>query len=411
MNICVLNTYDDVGGAAKACGRLVRGLSRPEATVSFLVKRKVSESSSALPVCSAIVGWLVAFLENLPLHMYPGRQKDNFSLGWRGSPFTTTVSARAPDIVHLHWITGGFVRLEHLARLHVPIVWTMHDMWAFTGGCHYADNCLSYREQCGCCPVLGSDKVRDLSHQRWQKRAQVLKDLNITYVAPSHWLANCCRSSSAAEGKDTIVIPNGIDEDLFKPVGKSEARLRLGLPIEKKLIMFGALNALNEHRKGFHLLEKALMKLERSGMADNLELVIVGDAGPKPPPVPGFKYHYFGYVSEETSLAEIYSAADAFVAPSLQENLANTVLEAMSCGTPCVAFDVGGMRDLIDHRSNGYLATPFDAEDLAGGLLWVMENRDRLRRLSSEARAKVLNTFTLKSCVDNYMNLYRELLR
>lgn len=409
MKICVLNTYDDFGGAAKACARLVRGLSRSESDVSFLVKQRVSEENSAIPVCSKVEGWLSAFLENLPQHMYPERQKNNFSLGWRGSRFAAAVSARKPDIVHLHWVAGGFVQLEQLARLHVPIVWTMHDMWPFTGGCHYAGDCLSYLDQCGFCPVLGSKKACDLSRKRWQKKTQILKDLDVTYVAPSHWLADCCRSASVAEGKRTVVIPNGIDTDLFKPMDKLAARQRLGLPVDKNLIMFGALNALTDLRKGFHLLEKALIELERSKVAEKPELVVVGDTGQNSPPVPGFKYHYLGYVSDETALAEIYSAVDVFVAPSLQENLANTVMEAMSCGTPCVAFDVGGMQDLIDHRFNGYLSVPFAAEGLARGLSWVMSSGDRLSELSSEARSKVVKTFTLKNCVDKYMNLYRDL--
>ena len=409
MKICVLNTYDDFGGAAKACARLIQGLSRSEADVSFLVKQKVSGESPAVQVCSRFEGELCAFLDNLPQHMYPERQKNNFSLGRYGSRFATAVSARNPDIVHLHWVAGGFVQLEQLARLNLPIVWTMHDMWAFTGGCHYAGNCHSYLDQCGFCPVLGSRKARDLSRKRWQKKAQVLKDLNVTFVAPSRWLAGCCRSASASEGKSTVVIPNGIDTDLFKPMHKLAARQRLGLPVDKNIIMFGALNALTDPRKGFHLLEKALIELERSRKAEKPELVVVGDTGQTAPPVSGFKYHSLGYVSDETALAEIYSAADVFVAPSLQENLANTVMEAMSCGTPCVAFDVGGMQDLIDHQSNGYLSAPFGAEDLAGGLSWVMSSRDRLNELSSEARSKVVKTFSLQNCVDQYMDLYRDL--
>jgi glycosyltransferase involved in cell wall biosynthesis len=182
------------------------------------------------------------------------------------------------------------------------------------------------------------------------------------------------------------------------------------LPQDKQLVLFGALKATSDKRKGFHLLQPALQDLSKSGWQEGLELVIFGSSAPEKPLDLGFKTHYLGTLSDDLSLALVYSAADVFVLPSTQDNLPNTVLEAIACGTPCVAFNIGGMPDMIEHQKNGYLAQPYKIEDLAQGIAWVLENKERHRKLGDRAREKAEQEFTLEIQARRYLSLFTEIL-
>ena len=302
------------------------------------------------------------------------------------------------------------MQIETMAKLNVPIVWSLHDMWAFTGGCHYTQSCDRYLQSCGTCPQLGSRRQLDVSHWVWRRKRQVYRQSNLTVVALSHWLANCARESSLLKDIRVEVIPNGIDTQAYRPVESKTARQLLNLPQDKKLILFGALKSTSNKRKGFQFLEAALSELKNSSWSDTFELVIVGANQPEDPPDFGFKVHYLGSFSDDLSLALAYSAVDVFVAPSTQENLANTVMESLACGTPCIAFKIGGMPDMIEQGENGYLAQPFDVSDLARGIAWVIEDEERYQRLSHRAREKVETEFTLDIQAHRYAELFNELI-
>jgi glycosyltransferase involved in cell wall biosynthesis len=181
------------------------------------------------------------------------------------------------------------------------------------------------------------------------------------------------------------------------------------LPQDKQLILFGSLKATGDKRKGFHLLQPALRDLSKSGWQDRLELVIFGASEPDNPPDFGLKAHYLGTFSDDLSLALVYSAADVFVLPSTQENLANTVMEAIACGTPCVAFNIGGMPDMIEHQKNGYLAQAYKNEDLAQGIAWVLENEERHQKLSHRACEKAQQEFTVEIQARRYLSIFTEI--
>ena len=250
-----------------------------------------------------------------------------------------------------------------------------------------------------------------MSRWVWRRKTKAWKNLNLTIVTPSVWLAKCAKESSLFKDKQVEVIPYGLDLDTYKPIDKKLARELLKLPQDKQLILFLSLRATSDQRKGFHLLKPALQELSQAGWREKLELMIVGASRPEKPPELGFKSHYLGTLKDDMTLALAYSAADAFIAPSIQDNLPNTVLEAIACGTPCIAFNIGGMPDMIEHQQNGYLAKPYKIEDFAKGVSWVLENKSRYQQLSHRAREKAEQEFALEIQASRYGSLFNDFLK
>jgi glycosyltransferase involved in cell wall biosynthesis len=206
------------------------------------------------------------------------------------------------------------------------------------------------------------------------------------------------------------VLPNGIDPSVYRPLPRQLSREALGLPQDRRLILFGALGRAEAHRKGVAYLEAALRHLARHAVHQDLMLVIIGASWPDAAAGLGIEARYLGRLHDDISLALAYSAADVFVAPSTQDNLPNTVMEALACGTPCVAFDIGGMPDMIEHQVNGYLARAFSSEDLATGIAWVLADAGRWRDLSACARTKVEAEFDVREVARRYVRVYEEAL-
>ncbi len=412
MKVLLLSTHDILGGAARATYRLHQGLKDIGVSSQMLVQEKYSDDKTVFaPKIRLSQGIAKAKLtfDALPLKFYRQRSKTTFSLQWLPDKVIPTVTQINPDVINLHWISAGFMQIETIAKLKRPLVWTLHDMWAFTGGCHYSGECDRHTKSCGYCPLLKSNNNWDLSHWVWQRKAKAWRDLNLTIVTPSNWLAKCANSSSLFQNFPVEVIPNGIDPQKYKPINRYLARELLNLPQDKQLILFGSLLVTSEERKGFHFLQPTLQNLSKSSWKDKLEVVIFGTSEPEIPPDFGLKANYFGTLNDDLSLALLYSAADVFVLPSTQDNLPNTVMEAIACGTPCVAFNIGGISDLIEHLKNGYLAQPYNVEDLAQGIVWVLENPGRYQKLSHRAREKVEQEFTIEIQANRYSSIFREL--
>ena len=415
MKIASLSTFDNQGGAARAAYRLHQGLNRIGVESWVLCQSKFSQDPKAIGaktssgIEQAKTG-LRLTLDQLPLKRYKGKSKQLFSPHWLPSNISDRVERLNPDLLNLHWISAGYLKIEALAKFKQPLVWTLHDMWSFTGGCHYNEDCDKYTANCGACPILSSTKETDLSRQIWQRKHKSWEDLNLTIVTPSRWLGDCAKASSLFGDRRVEVIPYGLDLETYRPIDRTTARNLLKLPQDKQLVLFLSLNATSDRRKGFQLLQPALQQLSNSGWQDKLELMVVGASQPENPPDLGFKAHYLGIMRDDLTLALAYSAADVFVAPSIQDNLPNTVLEAIACGTPCVAFKIGGMPDMVEHQANGYLASPFETEDLARGIGWVLEDGDRLQNLSTFARGKAEREFALEIQARRYQTLYQEIL-
>jgi glycosyltransferase involved in cell wall biosynthesis len=410
-----LSTFDNQGGAARAAYRLHQGLKQIDVESWILCQSKFSQDTNVIgaKTSSGIEQIKTGFrltLDQLPLKPYRRKSKQLFSPHWLPSKAHQQIAQLNPDIINLHWISAGYLKIETLAKFSQPLVWTLHDMWSFTGGCHYNQSCNKFTVACGACPLLESSKEADLSRHIWQRKQKSWKEVDLTIVTPSQWLRDSAKASSLFGDRRVEVIPYGLDTEIYRPIEQSTARELLQLPQDKQLVLFLSLNATSDQRKGFHLLQPALQQLSRSAEQDQLELMVVGASAPENPPELGFKAHYLGVLEDDLTLALAYSAADVFVAPSLQDNLPNTVLEAIACGTPCVAFDIGGMPDMIDHQQNGYLAKPFVIEDLTAGIRWVLADSIRLKTLGHSARVKAEQEFALKIQAHRYQKLYQEVL-
>ena len=414
MKVLILSISDLGGGAARAAYRLHQGLLAGGIDSQMLVQNKLSGDRTVIAPKSKIERGVAAVkpaLDQLLFAFHRDRDRtiNIYSSQWLPNKIADKIAQINPDIINIHWVCGGFIPIEALSKLNKPLVWTLHDMWAFTGGCHYSGECDRYRDSCGACPQLGSTREGDLSRWIWQRKAKAWKNIDLTIVTPSKWLAKCARSSSLFKNLRVEVIPHGLDTTLYSPRPKNMARKIFNLPQDKQLILFGAINSLSDRNKGFELLQKALQNL-RSDNHQNLEIVVFGASESKEPIDLGFKIHYLGKIFDCVTLSLMYSAADVMIVPSRQESFGQTAFEAMACGTPVVAFDNTGLKDIVDHEQNGYLARPFDTEDLARGIVWVLDNREKYQKLSDCARKKAEREFASEIQARRYLSLYTEVL-
>ncbi|WP_448701688.1 glycosyltransferase family 4 protein [Mucilaginibacter sp. AW1-3] len=420
MKVTLINTSDTGGGAPVACMRLLKALESEQIDAGMLVQHKKTSEPRAT---SVIKNWFdqqkakVNLLrERLPFIFFYAKDKSvrfAFSTANTGSSVVDEPLVADADIIHLHWTNFGFLsidNLKQLADLGKPIVWTLHDMWAFTGGCHYAGTCDHFKNQCGECYFLRTPHPNDLSHRVWEEKLALFADKpNITFVTCSNWLAGEAKKSSLLKGFRIEAIPNPIDTAIYTPQDKLTARKKRGINTGAKLILFGAANIM-DRRKGLSYLIEALNILKSEYRSDNVEIVIFGknkhfDVSRLP-----FRVHQLGLITSQAELVEIYSMADITVSPSVEDNLPNIIMESLACGTPVAAFDTGGIPDMIDHQQNGYLAQFRSAADLARGIhhILFLANADDM---AAAARKKVLDNFSNEKVAARYINVYQSVLQ
>lgn len=420
MKICLLNTTDITGGAAIACNRLTAALCKNSIEAKQLVQKQLSDRSFVKSTTKSKIGRyqnFVHFAREVRAVSKVIRSRDllfSFSISKYGQDISSNKFIQEADIIHLHWINQGFLSLkgiEKLIGLGKPMVWTLHDMWTFTGGCHYTGDCEKYLQQCGNCPLLKRPAAFDISSQVWLHKRKLIGNANITFVTCSNWLRSIAKQSHILHDQKVISIPNPIDTELFKPQPKDKTRLNLHLPTDKYLILFGAANMLDK-RKGLLYLIDALefIKKKYPNEAKKIELVVFGKANQNMTDLLPMKSYNLSYISTQQQIAEVYSIADLFVLPSLEDNLPNTVMEAMACGTPVVAFNIGGIPQMVDHKQNGYLATYKSAFDLAEGIIQMLFRIENTDAFKQSARKKVVQNFNEKTVAAYYIELYNKLL-
>ena len=311
------------------------------------------------------------------------------------------------DIVHLHWIQNEMLSIKDISKIKKPIVWTLHDMWAFCGAEHYTND-NRWRESYNSNNRPNYESGFDLNLWTWNRKKKYWK-IPIQIITPSNWLTKCAKESTLMKNWPVSVIYNPIDTDQWAPMDKKNARQLLNLSQDANLILFGALGGGKDPRKGYDLLLSALEYLKANNKIKKIELVVFGQSKPKSQPDLGFPIHYSGHLYDDLSLRALYSAADVMIVPSTQEAFGQTASESISCGTPVVAFGVGGLLDIVDHQINGYLAKPFDTRDLANGITWVLERSDS-NKLGSNAREAAVEKFSEKKISESYLRIYKKLL-
>ena len=307
------------------------------------------------------------------------------------------------DVIHMHWVCKGMISIKEIGKISKPLVWTLHDMWPFCGSEHCSTG-TDYRD--------GYAKKGTLNLERWLWKKKMTYWQNpFQIITPSHWLASCVKKSLLMKDWPVAVIPNCLDMEAWKSWDKLMARKKLNFLDDGSLfILFGADGGTSNPLKGFHLLESALKILYQKNSFPQLKVVVFGGTRPSNPPDIGFPIQYLGYLNDESILNLHYSAADLTVVPSKIESFGYTALESLASGTPVVAFNTSGLPDIVQHKENGYLAKPFEAEDLACGISWVLENRERHRQLCHAARNHAEKNFSYPVVARQHERLYQEVL-
>ncbi len=424
MKVLHLSTADANGGAAKGAYSMHKALCEAGVDSHMLVADKFTSDrtvtgSTGITGSQKVQKGLCQTLEYWPLRRYKNKRPGPFSAAVYPSRIAAQVEAIDPDIINLHWVAKGSLRPSDLQKFQRQrprhLVWTLRDMWPFTGGCHYSGDCSAYQTGCGQCPLLGSSDRHDLSYQVWQRKYAAWKDLTVNIAPLSEWLADCVRQSKLFAHQPIQVIPNAIDTDKYRPIDRAVARHLLKLPQTKKLILFGALQPTADRRKRFHHLRSAFHHLADQPQSNQLEAVIFGADQPIEDPHKNLDLKlpttFLGRLHDDLTLALAYSAADVMVMPSIQDNFAKTTIEAMACGIPVVGFNGTGFKDCVVHQKNGYAATCFDPIDLAEGIAWVLADSDRYETLSAHARQTVEAKFSLTRQAEQYQQLYSRLMQ
>ena len=416
MRVLIVNTSERIGGAAIAAGRLVEALKNNGIKAKMLVREKQTDRLSVIGLKKN--GWRVwQFIWERVLIWKENRFKKHnlfaVDIANTGTDITAIPEFQAADIIHLHWINQGMLSLNDIRKIlqsGKPVVWTMHDMWPCTGICHHARKCDKYHQECHHCPYIykGGGK-KDLSNQVFKKKKEIYQLAPVTFVTCSRWLKDRASQSALLNGHTIIDIPNPINTNLFKPQNALEARNRIGLPTDKKLILFGSVKV-TDKRKGIdYFVESCKLLAEmHPELKEELGVVVYGKNSEQLKPLIPFQVFPLDFISTEKDLVNIYNAVDLYVTPSLEENLPTTIMEAMACGVPCVGFNVGGIPEMIDHLHNGYVAEYKSAKDLANGIIWTL-NESEYQTLSEEACRKAVSNYSESTIAKKYIDIYNKI--
>ena len=415
MRVLIVNTSENTGGAAVASSRLMAALNNNGVKAKMLVRDKLSSQITVVGLKHGLRQQRRFLWERWCVFWHLHLHRDHLfeiDLANTGCDITHLPEYREADVIHLAWINQGMLSLKDIRRIlrsGKPVVWTMHDMWPVTGICHYPRGCKAFCSACGNCPLLpGRGAPHDLSARVYKKKLQLYRNSNIRFVACSKWLEQQAKESRLMQGQRLTSIPNPIDTYVFHPIDKKEARFRAGLPQGKKVILFVS-QRVTAIRKGMKYFVEAVAKLvaENPGLKSSACVAILGGHSEDIVSELALPAFPLGYVNEERKIVDIYNAADVYVLPSLEDNLPNTIMEAMACGVPCVGFAVGGIPEMIDHQKNGFLAPIADSAKLAEGIRWTLTEADS-DELAHNAVANVVQKYSPTTVAMQYIELYNE---
>jgi glycosyltransferase involved in cell wall biosynthesis len=411
MKVLIVNTSEKTGGAAIAANRLFKALNRNGVDATMLVRDKHSSDKKVFALKNTLQAKLQFVLERLSiflLNKFDKKRLFRVSFANTGTDITELKEFKEADVIHLHWINQGMLSLKDIDRIvksGKPVVWTMHDMWVFTGACHYNEECTKFLETCGSCLILHSNCRNDISYRLQQRKKSIYDKSNICFVSCSKWLRNIAAESNVLKNERVVDVPNTIDTAIFKEKDKKGIREKYNLPTDKKLLLFSSAK-ISDERKGFPYLIEAcnILSKEYPQLCKRLGVIILGKESGSSGVIP-FPTYTMNYVREENELSDIYNAADLFVTPSLQDNLPNTIMEALACGLPCVGFNVGGIPEMIEHKVNGYVSEYKSAYDLANGIHWTLCEAvyGNLRKAAVE---KIEKCYSEQVVTEKYIQIY-----
>lgn len=408
MKVVHLSTNDSSGGAARAAMRLNEAMlmSNIDSSVFSLTTELANESIFGKLYSIFLSKIFVRFKSMFTSRTNP--ERGLYSYSSIGIDIQNYKQIKEADIIYIHWINHFFLSLndiENILKTGKQIIICMHDMWFCTGGCHHSFECTAYTVNCFNCPMFIRKRKKSSSSRQLKKKQSIFsKYNNLKIITPSIWLSKCASSSIVFNGKSIFTIANTLNVDLYRNIDKSFAREILGLPIEKKIICFGADSGVSNPYKGWHYMQQALQYLVKYDL--DVEVLVFGSNYNKliDETIP-YKVHFTGKLVDDYSLIIIYNSIDLFVFPSIAEAFGQVASEAMSCGAPVVGFDVGGIPDLIETSVSGYLARYKDSEDLAKGINSVLTSKD-YDILSDNARKKVVEMCGYKGIVQKHRDLW-----
>jgi glycosyltransferase involved in cell wall biosynthesis len=415
MKILHLAYSDTLDGACQAAYRIHSGLVSAGIDSRMLVVRKKRNDNTIvgpITVFQKIKSKCYPYLASLISKILKRKKFDIYSYNCFGCISYSDIKRIDFDILHLHWIGCETIRIEELGKIDKPVVWRLPDMWPFSGSEHYTFDNIRQKEGYKKSNRKNDSNALDIDSWVWERKKKAYnKSKNLIVVTPSRWLAQCAKESVLFSKRRVEVIPTGIDLDKFYPIEKDRARGLLKLQVEGLIILTGASTA-DHPRKGFNLLSQALKIINNDYKCiQKITLVLFGSKIETDlKSLQNLNVIQVGHIDNPFEMARLYAAADFFVVPSILENLANTVIESMACGTPVIAYNIGGMSDIIKHKKNGYLAETTTAESLVEGINWFLDNKHLYPNLKKCAYETVQKEFSNSTQVKKLIDLYNGIL-
>jgi len=408
----LVNSSDYLGGAAIAAYRTHQALRHVGVDSTMWVNRKISDDWTVKAKNSAIHRILTPLRKTIgraiPELLFRDVSKTYRSYNWLPSSWSSKLNDADVDLVHLVWVNGEMVSISDIQRINKPKIMTLQDMWPFCGAEHYSKN-DRYKTGYSKGSAVPTTSGVDVDRWVWNRKRRAWTE-PFQLVAISEWLAACIRDSALLSGWPVEVIPNPVDTSVWKPLDRQVARRAFNLPENKKIVLFGALGGTSDERKGYAYLEQALIGIAE--VRDDVHLVIYGQGKPENPPQSPFPISYVGRLSDPVTMCLLNNSADIFVNPAIQEAFGQTASEAQACGVPVVAFADTGIADIVEHKVTGYLAPLADAQQLAEGVLWVLDREgdssssNSAAEMRNNCRSRAVSKLSYEVVGKRYQELY-----